>query len=147
MKNSLIAALALSLMAAAPALAQETPSAPGASVYFINLKDGDTVKGPVKVNFGLSGMGIAPAGIEKDNTGHHHLFINRPPFLEGEEGADEAIYGIPADDNHVHYGGGQTETTLDLGPGTHTLQMVFGDMNHVPHNPPVVSEVITITVE
>ncbi|MGB7432296.1 MAG: DUF4399 domain-containing protein [Ahrensia sp.] len=147
MKNTLIAALALSLMTAAPALAQETPSAPDASVYFVNLKDGDTVKGPVKVNFGLSGMGIAPAGIEKDNTGHHHLFINRPPFLEGEDGADEAIYGIPADDNHVHYGGGQTETTLDLGPGTHTLQMVLGDMNHVPHNPPVVSEVITITVE
>lgn len=147
MKYTIAAAAAVSLLMSGFAWAGETPSAPDAKVYFINLKDGDTVKAPVKVNFGLSGMGIAPAGIEKENTGHHHLFIDRPPFLEGEDGADEAIYGIPADENHIHYGGGQTEAMLDLEPGTHTLQMVLGDMNHVPHNPPVVSDVITITVE
>ena len=92
-------------------------------------------------------MGIAPAGIEKEGTGHHHLFVNRAAFLEGEDGADEADYNIPADENHIHYGKGQTEAVLDLGPGKHTLQMVFGDKDHIPHNPPVVSEVITITVE
>lgn len=147
MKNSIIAAIALSIMSAGAAFAGETPSNPGATVYFGNLTDGATVSGPVKVVFGLSGMGIAPAGIEKEGTGHHHLLLNRAPFLEGEDGADEAIYNIPADENHIHYGGGQTETTLELGPGTHTLQLVLGDLNHVPHNPPVVSDVITITVK
>ncbi len=122
-----------------------TPAAEGASVYFVNLSDGDTVSAPVKVIFGLSGMGVAPAGTEKENTGHHHLFIDRPPFASEE--ADEGEYGIPADENHVHFGGGQTETTLDLPPGQHTLQLVLGDLGHIPHSTPVVSEVITITVE
>ncbi|MEL6920803.1 MAG: DUF4399 domain-containing protein [Pseudomonadota bacterium] len=147
MKKSLIAALALSFATLGCAFAGETASTPGAKVYFINLKDGDTVKGPVKVLFGLSGMGVAPAGVEKEGTGHHHLFVNRAPFLKGEDGAEEADLNIPADENHKHYGGGQTETTLELTPGKHTLQMVLGDQNHIPHNPPVVSEVITITVE
>lgn len=116
-------------------------------VYFANLKDGDVISGPVSVVFGLKGMGVAPAGTEKENTGHHHLLINRAPLGEGPDGADELIYGVPADDNHIHFGGGQTETVLDLPAGEHTLQMVLGDLNHVPHNPPVMSDVITITVE
>lgn len=146
--KTLLMALSVSLAAySLPALAQDTPAPEGAEVYFVNLKDGDVVSSPVLVVFGLKGMGVAPAGTEKDNTGHHHLLVNRPPLGEGEEGADELIYGLPADDNHIHFGGGQTETSLDLPAGTHTLQMVLGDLNHIPHNPPVMTDVITITVQ
>ena len=130
-----------------PAVAQQTAAPPEAQVYFANHEDGASVTSPVTLVFGLSGMGVAPAGTEKDNTGHHHLLLNRPPFGQGEDGADELMNGLPADENHMHFGGGQTEVTLDLPPGTHTLQLVLGDMGHVPHNPAVVSEVITITVE
>ncbi|WP_050605099.1 DUF4399 domain-containing protein [Ruegeria sp. 6PALISEP08] len=125
----------------------ETPSNPDAKVYFVNLSDGDTVQSPVTVVFGLSGMGVAPAGTEKENTGHHHLLIDRPPIGEGEDGADELAFGLPADDNHLHFGGGQTEVTLDLPAGQHTLQLVLGDAGHAPHATPIVSEVITINVE
>lgn len=125
----------------------ETPSNPDATVYFVNLNDGDTVTSPVTVVFGLRGMGVAPAGTEKEMTGHHHLLINRPPLGEGEGGAEEFEYGLPADENHVHFGGGQTETTLDLPAGQHRLQLVLADAGHVPHATPIVSEVITITVE
>lgn len=138
---------ALALTPAAMAVAGDTPSAPGAVVYMVNLSDGDVVKGPVKVVFGLAGMGIAPAGTEAENTGHHHLFINRAPFGDGANDAEIVEIGIPADDNHKHFGKGQTETVLNLGPGTHTLQMVLGDLYHVPHNPPVVGDYLTITVE
>ncbi len=140
-------AISVALFATAAGAQDQTPSAPGAEVYFANLADGDTVQSPVKVVFGLSGMGVAPAGTEADNTGHHHLLINRPPLGQGEDGADELLYGLPADDNHMHFGGGQTEVTLDLPAGQHTLQLVLGDAGHVPHNPPIVSEVITISVE
>lgn len=99
------------------------------------------------VVFGLSGMEVAPAGSETMHSGHHHLFIDRPPFGEGENGAEELEYGLPADDHHMHFGGGQTEVTLDLAPGPHTLQLVLGDANHVPHTPPVSSGVITIIVQ
>ena len=139
-----LAALAL---AGSMAFAQETPANPDAKVYFINLSDGDTVKGPVFVQFGLSGMGVAPAGADIENTGHHHLFLNRPPVGQGEDGEDEFIYNIPADDNHRHFGKGNTEATLELAPGTHTLQLVLGDKDHIPHVPPIFSDVITITVE
>lgn len=146
--KTLVTALGLCLsVAALPISAQDTPSPEGAMVYFANLKDGDVISGPVSVVFGLKGMGVAPAGTEKENTGHHHLLINRAPLGEGPDGADELIYGVPADDNHIHFGGGQTETVLDLPAGEHTLQMVLGDLNHVPHNPPVMSDVITIMVE
>ena len=146
MKNFL--AIVVTLCAfAMPVTAQQSAAPQGANVYFVNLEDGATVASPVTIIFGLSGMGVAPAGTEKDNTGHHHLLLNRPPFGEGEDGADELVNGLPADDNHMHFGGGQTEVTLELPPGTHTLQLVLGDMGHVPHNPAVVSEVITITVE
>lgn len=138
---------ALAIMLISQAFAGDTPSADGAMVYFINLSDGDSVEAPFVVNFGLSGMGVAPAGTEKENTGHHHIFINRPPLGEGAEDADLMENGVPTDDNHKHFGGGQTEVTLDLSAGTHTLQLVLGDEFHVPHNPPVVSDVITITVK
>lgn len=117
----------------------------GAETRIISPADGATVSGPVLVVFGLSGMGVAPAGVEKDMTGHHHLLINRLPF--GEEDYDDATLGIPADENHMHFGGGQTEVMLDLPAGTHTLQLLLGDHNHVPHDPPVMSERITITVQ
>ncbi len=132
---------------ALPAFAQETPSPDGAQLYFVGLEDGATVSSPVTIRFGLTGMGVAPAGTEVENTGHHHLLINRPPLGEGEFGAEELELALPNDDNHRHFGGGQTEVTLDLPPGTHTLQLVLGDAGHVPHVPPVTSEVITITVE
>ena len=129
------------------ALAGETPSAPGTQQYFVNLKDGATVSSPVKVIFGLFGMGVAPAGVEIENTGHHHILLDREPLGKGPDGTEEIENGIVADDNNIHYGKGQTEVMLELAPGTHTLQLVLGDMNHVPHNPPVSSERITITVE
>ncbi|MEM8957054.1 MAG: DUF4399 domain-containing protein [Pseudomonadota bacterium] len=132
-----------------PAIADDhlTPAPDGASVYFIGLADGDKVRSPVTVRFGLKGMGVAPAGVEWDNTGHHHLLVNRPPLGEGELGAEEAVNPIPSDDNHLHFGGGQTEVDLELEPGTHTLQLVVGDYAHFPHDPPIVSDVITVTVQ
>ena len=132
---------------ATPVLAGETPAPEGAAVYFANLENGATVSSPVTVIFGLSGMGVAPAGTEKEMTGHHHLLLNRPTLGEGQFGEEEFELAIPSDDNHRHFGGGQTEISVDLAPGEHTLQLVLSDHNHVPHVPPVVSEVITITVE
>jgi hypothetical protein len=123
----------------APAAAQ-TPSPAGAKVYIINLKDGDTVNSPFLVQFGLSGMGVAPAGVEKPNTGHHHLLIDTA--LSAEQMKEP----IPSDPGHVHFGGGQTETTVTLPPGRHTLQLVLADWTHIPHVPSVMSEPITITV-
>jgi hypothetical protein len=119
----------------------ETPSPPGAAVYFINLKDGDTVTGPFKVQFGLTGMGIAPAGSQNPNTGHHHLLIDT------QISPEQLKQPIPADAQHRHFGGGQTEVVLTLPPGQHTLQLVLGDGAHTPHEPPVVSPVIKVTVK
>jgi Domain of unknown function (DUF4399) len=115
-----------------------TPSAPGAAVYFVGLKDGDTISPKTTIHFGLRGMGVAPAGSDRMNSGHHHLIIDAPtPPLNVE---------IPNDSQHLHFGAGQTETDLVLAPGEHTLQLVLGDKNHVPHNPPVVSERIKVKV-
>jgi hypothetical protein len=135
---ALVAALALAALG--PALA-ETPSPPGAKVYFINLKDGQTVTSPFLIQFGLSGMGIAPAGVDKPNTGHHHLLIDTT--LSG----DQLKQPIPMDDTHRHFGGGQTEAMITLPPGQHSLQLVLGDWSHIPHVPPVMSPVINITVK
>lgn len=143
----LAAALFGAAIVTAPAIAGGHLPHENATVYFVGLSDGDTVKGPVTVRFGLKGMGIAPAGIEKEGTGHHHLLLDRPALGEGEDGKEEYDYGLVGSDNLIHYGGGQTEATLDLAPGKHTLQLVFGDLNHVPFNPSVESKVITITVE
>jgi hypothetical protein len=116
-----------------------TPSPADAKVYIISPKNGATVHNPVTVRFGLSGMGVAPAGTVAENTGHHHLIIDSPlPPLDQP---------LPKDDTHLHFGKGQTETVLTLKPGKHTLQLVLGDANHVPHDPPVVSEKITIRVK
>lgn len=145
--NSFVKVVTFATLLAAPVFAQDTPAPADAKVYFVNISDGDTLSSPVTVVFGLEGMGVAPAGTEKENTGHHHLLLNRPPLGEGPEGADELAYGLPADDNHIHFGGGQTQVTLDLPPGQHTMQLVMGDLNHVPHATPVASDVITITVE
>jgi len=148
MMNRLISAAFCATLTATMALAGgETPSNPDAQVYFVNLENGQTVTSPVTVNFGLRGMGVAPAGTEADMTGHHHLFVNRPPLGQGEDGDLEFENGIPSDENHLHFGGGQTETVIELPPGQHTLQLVLGDWGHVPHATPIVSEVITITVE
>ena len=134
--------LLLSLSIAAAATAQaETAAPPNAVVYFINLKDGDTVTSPVTIRFGLSGMGIAPAGTQAPDTGHHHLLIDTT--LEGEA-LNEAI---PMDEHHLHFGKGQTEATVTLPKGTHTLQLVLGDWSHIPHKEPVMSERITVNVE
>jgi Domain of unknown function (DUF4399) len=134
--------LAALLFCAVAGFALATPSAPGARVYFIDLKNGDTVKSPFLVRFGLSGMGVSPAGVENQpNTGHHHLLVDTT--LEG----DALNNPIPNDAHHLHFGKGQTETMLTLPPGTHTLQLVLGDWQHVPHQPPVMSERITIVVQ
>lgn len=142
----LIFGAALAVSAVTAAFAADTPSVEGTQLYVVNLQDGASVQSPVTVIFGLSGMGVAPAGVEKESTGHHHIYLNRPAFGEAEGDAEIAQNGIPSDENHLHFGGGQTQTTLDLTPGEHTIQLVLGDQFHVPHNPPVVSDLITITV-
>ncbi|WP_405041439.1 DUF4399 domain-containing protein [Parvibaculum sp.] len=113
-----------------------------AVVYIISPKDGATVKSPVRVLFGLRGLGVAPAGVDKPKTGHHHLLIDTD-LPKG----DELNEPLPADEHHKHFGGGQTETTVELAPGKHTLQLLMGDANHIPHNPPLASKKITITIE
>lgn len=117
-----------------------TPAPEGAKVYFISPANGETTSNPVLVRFGLSGMGVAPAGTVKEATGHHHLLI------DVEQLPDPGM-PIPNDDQHRHFGGGQTEVSLQLTPGTHTLQLMLGDASHIPHDPPVISERITITVQ
>ena len=101
-------------------------------VYFINIKDGDVLKSPFLIQFGLRGKGVAPAGVDVTNTGHHHLLIN----------VDEVDYNlpIPSSDQHLHFGLGQTETNLELPSGKHSLQLVLGDKYHIPHKPPLMSE-------
>ena len=111
----------------------------GSKLYFINLKNGESVGSPVTVQFGLSGMGVAPAGIEKAGTGHHHLLI--------DVDAIDVNAPIPNSDQLRHFGLGQTEVTLPMTPGKHTLQLLLADQNHIPHHPPVMSERITITVK
>lgn len=145
-KTALITTAAFLAFAAVPAWAGDRAPVEGAQSYFIGLSDGDTVQSPVTVRFGIKGMGVAPAGTEKEGTGHHHLLINRPALGQGEDGMEEYEYGLVGSDNLIHYGGGQTETTLDLPAGTHTLQLVFADLNHVPFEPSVETEVITINV-
>ena len=117
-----------------------TKASAGTELYIISPRDGDTVGREVTVQFGLKGMGVAPAGITLDRTGHHHLLIDvaTPP---------SANEPIPADARHVHFGGGQTQTTLTLEPGTHTLQLNLGDALHRQFDPPVLSPKITITVK
>lgn len=139
--RAIVFAFACGLLALPVALSAQaqTPSPDGARAYIVSPSDGATVSNPVTVVFGLEGMGVAPAGVEQENTGHHHLLIDDPDFALGEP--------LPADDTVVHFGGGQTQTTIELPSGNHTLQILLGDHNHIPHVPPVRSKKITIAVE
>lgn len=118
---------------------KRTPAPAGAECYFHYPWEGAVTKPRITVRFGLRNMGVAPAGITKEATGHHHLLIDTdlPPL----------DLPIPADDNHIHFGGGQTEIRVNLTPGKHTLQLLLGDHDHVPHDPPVMSQKITIMVQ
>ena len=139
-----IALVLFSTLVLAPvhAFAEEMRSeAPeNAEVYFVQPSDGATVEGTFKVVFGLRNMDVAPAGVEKEGTGHHHLLIDT-------EVPSDLSKPLPATDHIKHFGGGQTETEITLPPGDHTLQLLLGDHAHVPHREPVVSEQITVTVK
>ncbi len=142
MKNKLHPFIGLILLLVSLTIIAHTPP-PGARVFFIGIEDGAVVDSPFKVKFGIEGFGITPAGTKgkiRHQAGHHHLLINvdKMPALDKP---------LPSDENHRHFGGGQTEVTLELPKGEHSLQLVLGDMNHLPFNPPVISEKITITVK
>ena len=133
--------LGASLLAAAAWPQASTPAPAGAEVYFIAPRDGQKIHGPVTVKFGLKGMGVAPAGIKFDNTGHHHLLIDT-------DLADVKLdASLPASEKIVHFGKGQTETTLTLTPGKHTLELLFADYQHLSFDPPLHSKKITVTVD
>lgn len=126
------------LATAQAAEVERTEASQDAQAYIISPQDGEVVGKTFKVKFGLSGMGVAPAGVDVKHTGHHHLLIDKeelPPM-------DQPMGG-----DIIHFGGGQTETTLTLEPGKHTLQLILGDKSHIPHNPAVVSKKITVTVK
>jgi len=131
--------------AEAPAAAEQptamprTASPDGAAVFFITPADGETVPNPISVEFGIEGMSVVAAGVNEAHSGHHHLLVDTdPPVM---------TMPIPADANHIHFGDGSTTTVLTLAPGEHTLRLLLGDHLHIPHDPPVMSEAITITVE
>lgn len=127
------------LGAATAADLPRSPAPKDVELYIISPKDGETVANPVTVRFGLRGMGVAPAGLAMENTGHHHLLIDTgPPALD---------MPIPADANHVHFGKGQTEAQVTLAPGKHTLQLLLADHLHIPHDPPVMSKPISVIVK
>jgi hypothetical protein len=128
------------LLIASSAWAQSPPP-PGAKVFFANIQNGAVVTSPFLVQFGAEGVKITRAGINIPGTGHHHLLIN------AELTAEDKGYSIPQDAHHLHFGGGQTEVELNLDPGTYTLMMVLGDGDHVPFEPMVTSDKITITVK
>lgn len=134
-----LSGVALLLLGLGAALAGPTPAPEGAKVYIVEPKNGAVVQSPVKVVFGASAIGVAPAGVQKEATGHHHLLIDTglPPLDQP----------IPSDAKHRHFGGGQTEVVIELPPGEHSLQLLMADHAHVPHNPPIVSEPIRITVK
>jgi hypothetical protein len=141
----LLLAVAFTVVAG-PTLAADAPVLPvtkapaGAEVYIISPQDGATVSQSFIVRFGLKGMGIAPAGDAHEKTGHHHLLVDVKDL-------PAAGQPIPKDEQHIHFGAGQTETTLKLPPGTHTLRLELGDANHIPFDPPVVSKVVTVHVK
>jgi Domain of unknown function (DUF4399) len=126
--------------AAPPAALTRKPAPAGAMAYIIEPTDGARVTSPVRVVFGLKGIGVAPAGVDRADAGHHHLLVDTAMP------ANLAV-PIPNDEQHRHFGGGQTEVELTLAPGSHTLQMVLGDHLHIPHDPPIASSVVTIEVQ
>ena len=139
MKMGLLILALTTLFFPFPALAR-TPSPEGALVYIISPADGEGVLNPIIIKFGLQGMGVAPAGVDIKNTGHHHLLIDAKRFPPLDK-------PIPSDKHHKHFGKGQTETVLELSPGIHTLQLIFGDQSHIPFDPPLVSGTVTILVK
>jgi len=138
MKKMIIAAALAAVPLASTAVAG-TAAPEGAELYIAAPADGATVTAPFTVRFGLKGAGVAPAGVEKAGTGHHHLLIDTAVPNLSEP--------IPSDENHRHFGGGQTEAEINLAPGQHTLQLLLGDHNHIPHTPPLISRKITVTVK
>ena len=131
--------IAVIVAASAIAALPRTASVPGARVFFITPADGATVSSPVKVEFGIEGMTVVKAGDDAPGSGHHHLLV--------DTGLPDPGLPIPADENHIHFGDGSTSTELTLTPGTHTLQLLLGDHLHIPHDPPVTSETISIMVK
>jgi hypothetical protein len=129
----------IGLIMSGATLAGPDPAPKDAHLYIIWPNDGETIKGPFWCRFGLRNMGVAPAGVKKENTGHHHLLIDVDEKLNPDE-------PIPSDRRHLHFGGGQTEARIELPPGKHTLQLVLGDDEHRPHDSPVVSKKISVTV-
>ena len=125
--------------AVAPAVMARTPSAEGARVFFITPSDGDTVSGPVQFEFGVSGMDLAPSGTDRPNSGHHHIIVDHD--------LPDLSLPVPKDAQRIHFGDGRSETELELAAGQHILQLLFADHLHIPHDPPLISERITITVE
>ena len=142
MKSILLTALVALTTLTSTVIADDmvSSSAPNAQVYLIEPADGATVTGSFTVKFGLSGMGVAPAGVNVANTGHHHLLIDTTEL-------PDTTQPLPANEHVKHFGKGQTETELTLSPGEHTLQLLLGNYLHIPHDKPVLSEKITITVE
>ena len=141
MKHRAFITLGATLLAAMAFAQDRVPPAAGAAVYIIAPKNGAKIHGPVTVTFGLKGMGIAPAGVKFDNTGHHHLLVDT-------DLSDVKLDApMPSTDKILHFGKGQTETTLTLAPGKHTLELVFADSSHMSFNPALHSEKITITVD
>jgi hypothetical protein len=134
-----VLALGVSVAATAQDIRKKAPE--GASLYFISPENGAKVKSPVVARFGLAGMGVAPAGMAREKTGHHHVLIDT------DAKTLDMSKPLPSSDRVKHFGGGQTEARLELPPGKHTLQLVLGDENHVPFDPPLMSEKITITVQ
>jgi len=136
--KTLLAATALVYCSLAASNEAQSPAPVGATVYIISPANGESVTSPLTVKFGLQGMGVAPAGYDKAGTGHHHLIIdgNTLPAMDQAMGKDV-----------MHFGGGQTQKTIELAAGTHTLQLILGNYLHIPHNPAVVSEKIVIHVK
>lgn len=139
LKKLLLAVLATAIFGVGAVLAGRSPAPPNAEVFIIWPADGAVITGgKLWVRMGLHNMGIAPKGIDLPHVGHHHLLIDSelPPFDEP----------IPSDRNHLHFGAGETEARIELPPGKHTLQLLLGDPNHIPHDPPIYSKKISITV-
>ena len=137
--HRILLSLAVPLLLMAGTAQARTPSPEGAAVYIVSPADGATVTSPVTVVFGLRGMGVAPAGVNNENTGHHHLIV--------DAGLPDLNQPIPSSENYRHFGKGQTEATIELAPGQHTLQLLLGDFSHIPHEEAVASAVVTITVQ
>jgi hypothetical protein len=135
---SMTGSMLAGMLALSPAALAGAPSPPGALVYFHYPLDGVHVPQRFTVRIGLRNMGVAPAGVKKEFTGHHHLLVDTD--------MPDATKPIPSDYNHIHLGNGQTEVLLTLPPGPHTLQLLLGDAEHMPHTPPVVSKKITVYV-